>query len=114
MTISRFGFRTYCIAVGMTVLMLLGVIGCVSVKESGTKVSTPPPPPTTSVAFHSNPNNAEVYVNGEFRGTAPLSLHLAAGAHKVELRLNGFQVWERELTVVAGNDTRVAATLQPE
>ena len=114
MTISRFGFRTYGVAVGMTVLMLLGVIGCVSVKESGTKVSAPPPPPTTSVAFHSDPVNAEVYVDGEFRGTAPLSLHLAAGAHKVELRLDGYQIWERELTVVAGNDTRVAATLERE
>jgi hypothetical protein len=113
MTISRFGFRTYGVAVGMTVLMLLGVIGCVSVKESGTKVEAPAPPPTT-VAFDSHPVNAEVYVDGEFRGTAPLSLHLAAGAHEVELRLNGFQVWARELVVVAGNDTRVAATLQPE
>ena len=95
-------------------VLAIVMIGCVSVKESGTKVSAPPPPPTTSVAFHSNPNNAEVYFNGEFRGTAPLSLQLAAGTHKVELRLAGYRVWERELTVVAGNDTRVAATLQPE
>ena len=65
-------------------------------------------------ALNLRPDNAEVYVNGEFRGTAPLNLHLAAGTHKVELRLEGYQVWERELTVVAGNDTRVAATLQPE
>jgi hypothetical protein len=87
---------------------------CVSVKESGTKVSAPPPPPTTSVAFHSSPNNAEVSVNGEFRGTAPVTLHLAAGTHKVVLMLEGYRTWQRDLTVVAGNDTRVAATLQQE
>jgi len=98
----------------LSLLLIVIMAGCVSVKESGTKVSAPAPPPTTSVAFHSDPANAEVYVNGEFRGTAPLSLHLAAGTQKVELRLDGFQIWERELTVVAGNDTRVAATLQPE
>jgi len=98
----------------LSLLLIIIMAGCVSVKESGTKVSTPQPPPTTSVAFHSHPNDAEVYVNGEFRGTAPLNLQLAAGSHKVELRLEGFQIWERELTVVAGNDTRVAATLQPE
>ena len=68
----------------------------------------------TSVAFHSDPTNAEVYINGEFRGTAPLSFHIAAGAHEVVLRLEGFQPWARELVVVSGNDTRVAATLQPE
>jgi hypothetical protein len=98
----------------LSLLLIVIMAGCVSVKESGTKVSAPAPPPTTSVAFHSDPQNAEVYVNGEFRGTAPLSLHLAAGANKVELRLEGFQIWERDLVVVAGNDTRVAATLQPE
>ena len=106
-------FRGRRFSVALTVVMALTLSGCVSVKESGTKVSAPPPPPT-SVAFQSHPDNAEVYVNGEFRGTAPLSLHLAAGAHKVELRLDGYQIWERELVVVAGNDTRVAATLQPE
>ena len=111
----RFGNRDRGAAVGLALLILLASSGCVSVQESGTKVSPPPPPPpTTSVAFQSEPANAEVYIDGEFRGTAPLNLHLAAGAHKVELRLEGFQVWERELTVVAGNDTRVAATLQLE
>ena len=99
----------------MAVLMLVIIMAsCVSVKESGTKVSAPPPPPTTSVAFHSSPDNAEVYVNGEFRGTAPVTLHLAAGTHKVVFMLEGYRTWQRELTVVAGNDTRVAATLQPE
>jgi hypothetical protein len=114
MTISRFGFYGRFVAFGLMVLMVSALAGCVSVKESGTEVSAPPPPPTTSVGFHSRPDSAEVYVNGEFRGTAPVTLHLVAGTHKVELRLDGFETWERELVVVAGNDTRVAATLQPE
>ena len=113
MTISHSGFQGRFVAFGLMVILALALTACVSVKESGTKASAPPPA-MTSVKFDANYRNAEVYVNGEFRGTAPVSLHLAAGAHKVELRLNGFQVWERELTVVAGNDTRVAATLQPE
>jgi hypothetical protein len=107
---TRFQFGRFVVSLLLVIIMA----GCVSVKESGTKVSAPPPPPTTSVAFYSDPVNAEVYVDGEFRGTAPLSLHLAAGAHKVELRLDGYQIWDRELTVVAGNDTRVAATLERE
>jgi len=94
--------------------LVIMMASCVSVKESGTKVSAPPPPPTTSVGFHSSPDNAEVYVNGEFRGTAPVTLHLAAGTHNVVLMLEGYRTWQRELTIVSGNDTRVAATLQPE
>jgi hypothetical protein len=98
---------------GLAMLLALTVCGCVSVQESGTKV-TSAPPPTTNVMFHSEPSNAEVFVNGQFRGSTPVNLHLAAGTHKIELRLEGFQEWERELVVVAGDDTRVAATLQPE
>jgi len=113
MTMNQFDSRSRGFAVGLMVLMALALSSCVSVQKTE-KPESAPPLPTTSVAFHSDPANAEVYVNGQFRGTAPLNLHLAAGAHKVELRLDGFQIWERELTVVAGNDTRVAATLQPE
>jgi len=113
MTICQSGFHRHGVAVGLTVLMILATTACVSVKESGSKVSAPPAP-TSSVAFRSVPEDAEVFVDGQFRGTTPVALHLAAGSHKVELRLDGFQIWERELTVVAGNDTRVAATLQPE
>ena len=114
MTTSRVGFHRRLFAAGLTLLMASTFTACVSVKESGAKVSAPPPPPTTSVGFHSSPDNAEVYVNGEFRGTAPVTLHLAAGTHNVVLMLEGYRRWQRELTVVAGNDTRVAATLQPE
>jgi len=94
--------------------LVLVLPACVSVQKSGDPESAPPPPPTTSVNFNSEPGNAEVYVNGQFRGTTPVNLHLAAGTHKVELRLAGYRGWERELVVVAGDDTRVAATLQPE
>ena len=64
--------------------------------------------------FQSNPDNAEVFVDGEFRGSTPVTLHLTAGSHEVILRFPGHTSWARELVVVAGDDTRVAATLQPE
>jgi hypothetical protein len=99
----------------VVVLALVLVLpACVSVQKSGEPESAPPPPPTTSVNFQSDPGSAEVYVNGQFRGTTPVNLHLAAGTHKVELRLAGYRGWERDLVVVAGDDTRVAARLQPE
>jgi hypothetical protein len=64
--------------------------------------------------FDANYRSAEVYVDGEFRGTTPVNLHLAPGTHVVEFKLQGHKTWKRELLVVAGNDTRVAATLKPE
>ncbi len=87
--------------------------GCVSVQKSGNQENVPPPP-SAGVSFNANPLNAEVYVDGEFRGTAPVTLQLPAGTHEVEFRLAGFTTWSRTLVVVAGDDTRVTATLQPE
>ena len=85
--------------------------GCVSVQKSGEPET---PPPSAGVSFDSYPQNAEVYVDGEFRGTARVNLQLPAGTHAVEFKLVGFATWSRALVVVAGDDTRVTATLQPE
>jgi len=87
--------------------------GCVSVQKSGNQENQPPAP-SAEVFFDSRPANAEIYINGKFRGTAPLTLQLPAGTHSVDFRLTGFTEWSRELVVVAGDDTRVTATLQPE
>ena len=94
-------------------LMVLVLPACVSVQKTG-EPSNAPPPATTGVSFQSSPMDGEIYINDEFRGTTPVTLHLPAGTHSVEIRLDGHQTWSRELVVVAGNDTRVAATLQPE
>lgn len=111
MTISRLGFDNRFAAAGLMVLLALSLTACVSVQKSGDRDA--PPPVMTSVMFDADHRYAEVYVNGEFRGTAPVNLQLPAGTHVIEFRLQGFQTWKRELVVVAGNDTRVAATLQP-
>jgi hypothetical protein len=95
------------------VLIALALVGCVSVQKTGEK--TPPPPPaTTGVSFSTQPGDAEVWIDGEFRGTTPVTLHLSAGKHEVVFRLEGYGSWARELVVVAGDDTRVTARLQPE
>jgi hypothetical protein len=93
------------------VAALTMLAACVSVHDSSRKA---PPTPMTTVEFESSPGSAEVYVDGEFRGSTPVRLQLAAGTHRVEIRLPGFQSWSRDLVVVAGDDTRVAARLEQE
>ena len=114
MTIDRTSPRFRRVVLSLTLSVLVAVVfpGCVSVQKTG-EGKPQPPPATTSVAFNSAPDNGEVYINGQFRGTTPVTLHLAAGSHAVEIRLGGFQTWSRELVIVAGDDTRVAATLVP-
>jgi hypothetical protein len=114
MTLYRCGLRGYVVALALTILMCFSFAACVSVEKSGEQESPPQTSVMTSVMFRAEQRNAEVWVDGEFRGTAPVTLHLAAGTHQVELRLDGYETWKRELVVVAGNDTRVEATLKPD
>jgi len=105
--------RTPLFAVAFLFLAATVMPGCVSVQKSGNEENQPPPP-SAGVSFNSTPVNAEVWVDGSFRGTTPVTLQLPAGTHPVFFRLEGFTTWSRELVVVAGDDTRVTATLQPE
>ncbi len=105
-----------CAPLFAAVLLFLAAVvmtGCVSVQKSGNQENQPPAP-SAEVFFDSRPANAEIYVNGKFRGTASLTLQLPAGTHGVEFRLTGFANWSRELVVVAGEDIRVTATLHTE
>ena len=84
---------------------------CVSVQKSGEKGG--PPPAMATVSLQSEPMDAEVSVDGKFRGTTPFSLKLSSGTYTIEVRRDGYQPWSRELVVVGGDDTRVKAILVP-
>lgn len=115
MTVSRRQYlvRKALFLTALFLLMVLALPACVSVQKTGEQ-NTPDALATTRVSFHSDPINGEVFINGEFRGTASVVLHLPPGTQKIEIKLDGYHTWSRELTVVAGNDTRVSATLKPE
>lgn len=94
------------------VLVAAGLVaGCVSVRDES--ASPPSSPATATVDFLSKPGDAEVYVDGRFRGTTYVRLSLPAGDYEIEMRLAGFETWTRTLTVVAGDATNVTATLEP-
>lgn len=65
------------------------------------------------VQFHSKPDNCELWLNGEFVGSADVSLRLTAGKHVIEMRRDGYENWRRELSVMRGNPTRVVGLLKP-
>lgn len=58
------------------------------------------------------PQDASIYVNGEFRGTGRMeSLSLPAGRHHVEIVRPGYRVLERDVDVEEGRTTRLVAEL---
>jgi hypothetical protein len=52
-----------------------------------------------SVSVKSDPEGAEISVDGKFMGQTPSTIPLAAGPHKVVVKSPGRKDWQRELSV---------------
>jgi hypothetical protein len=69
---------------------------------------------SATVIVKSNPDNAEVAVDGNFMGDTPASLKLAAGKHTVKVSHAGFRDWSREITVSAGSEMNLDPALEKQ
>jgi hypothetical protein len=67
---------------------------------------------TVKCNFTSTPAGAEITLDGKYVGNAPSTIAVGPGTHAVVLAMPGFAKWKRELTVYAGSDVDVSATLQ--
>jgi hypothetical protein len=89
-----------------------------SVVDPGLR-STPPQLPDGWLRFETNPPSAEVYVDGFYRGSADdygingRTLDLEPGAHRVQLRANGYAPVEFNVRIVANETTRYRGDLAP-
>jgi len=74
----------------------------------------PPPapePPTGVVSVSSVPYLAEVFVDGESMGYTPAKLKLAPGKHSFRCDKAGYKSWTKDITVTAGSELTLDATL---
>jgi hypothetical protein len=89
-----------------------------SLVEPGDSADTGPVPTseinrdTVKCNFTSTPSGAEITLDGKYVGNAPSTIAVGPGTHSVVLAMPGFAKWKRELTVYAGSDVDVTATLQ--
>lgn len=64
------------------------------------------------VNVSSNPAGADISVDGDFVGNSPASLKLAPGKHTITVKMSGYKDWSREITVQAGSDVQLTASLE--
>jgi hypothetical protein len=66
-----------------------------------------------TVFIDSNPRGARIRIDGRDLAATPLMVRqLRPGTHTLELRLPGYRPWTQRLTVAAGDDRRITATLE--
>ncbi|OGQ25745.1 MAG: hypothetical protein A2138_23205 [Deltaproteobacteria bacterium RBG_16_71_12] len=66
-----------------------------------------------SLTVYASPGAAEVWVDGVFRGVAPLTLDARAGRHYVRVAKDGYLAWGGAAEVRRGSEATVQANLRP-
>jgi hypothetical protein len=64
-----------------------------------------------SIAIKSEPEAAEITINGKFVGTTPSTIQLKPGDHTVLIEKTGFRSWQKTIAVTAGSSATLSATL---
>ena len=77
------------------------------------KIRNPGIPGAFSVEFITNPPGADVRVDGELIGKSNRSLEMAAGEHKLEVVLDGYEPAVSTFAVGEGQPTQVSLNLTP-
>jgi hypothetical protein len=60
----------------------------------------------------SDPNGADIELDGSFVGNSPSDVQVAEGEHTITVKKAGFKDWERKLKVTGGGSVRLNAELE--
>jgi TolA-binding protein len=66
------------------------------------------------LAIAANVPQAEITIDGRYRGVAPMAILQAPGPHRISLSKNGYQTLDTIITVNAGEIARLAMSLSAE
>jgi hypothetical protein len=61
----------------------------------------------------STPDGADIEIDGNFVGSTPSTMGVAAGPHQLSVKKTGFKPWERKITVSSGR-IKIDATLESQ
>lgn len=66
---------------------------------------------TSTITVKSDPDGADITIDGKFVGNAPSTLQLTPGDHIITITKAGYTAWEKTITATAGGNVNVTATL---
>jgi PEGA domain len=67
---------------------------------------------TGRLSVASDPDGADIEIDGSFVGNTPSDVQVSEGDHGVVVKKTGFKDWERKLKVSAGNNVHLNAELE--
>ncbi len=66
-----------------------------------------------TLSVTTNPSGAEVYINGTYAGTTPLTTNLSVGTYEVTLKLNNYEDYTTSVTIKPSEETTLNVELTP-
>jgi hypothetical protein len=105
-------------AEGTTLAMPLRTTATSPRPSASSPSATASDPPAVStgapaaVALKSNPDGADISLDGDYVGSTPTSLHLKPGHHTITIEKLGFKIWQRSLNVQPDATITVQADLE--
>jgi hypothetical protein len=79
---------------------------------SAEPVAAPSASTSSSVLIKSDPTGAEITIGEKFVGTTPSTLRLTPGEHTIVISRSGYKEWKRTVTLNAGSEITLDATLE--
>jgi hypothetical protein len=80
-------------------------------KTQGNASGSCVPAAASCVTFVSEPQGADIYVDGKFVGNTPSTLALPAGSHEIRVEADQFAPWTRTLASTTGSTVTIHAAL---
>jgi len=66
---------------------------------------------TVPVKVHSDPDGADVFLDGNFVSSTPVILRLQPGTYMISVKMSGYTNWEREVKILSGAEVNLNAKL---
>jgi PEGA domain len=84
----------------------------IAASPAAAAASSAPVAGLVSVVVKSTPDGADISVDGKFVGSTPSTLKLSPGDHTISVGSSGFKNWQRTMSLSAGSDVTLNATLE--
>lgn len=97
----------------LSVVIAIALASCTTQVESQPSVETEQENAGTGIiTADSSPSGAEIFVDGEFKGTTPTALYkIPSGERIVTIRKEGFNDFQKSVAVVSGRTSEIQASL---
>jgi hypothetical protein len=76
------------------------------------RAANPAPIMSAKLELESNPNGADIEVDGSFVGNTPSDVQVSEGDHTIAVKKAGFKDWERKMKISGGSSVHLNAELE--